>query len=75
MSYVIVLLFRLSHFGKSGGESYLFDALHVMVSESDKKVIIIVRIDRGQFYLDFMPSPCQNCPADILPGVSKKVAP
>jgi len=37
---------RLSHFGKSGGESCLFDALHATVSDTDKKVIIIVRSDR-----------------------------
>jgi len=37
-----LLLRRLSQFAKTGGESYLFDALHVTVSESDKKVVIIV---------------------------------
>ena len=36
---------RLSQFAKSGGESFLFDSLHATVSESDKKLVIIVRLN------------------------------
>ena len=40
----IIVLHRISQFAKSGGESYLFDALHATVPESDKKLIIVVCI-------------------------------
>jgi len=43
--YLWLMICRLSQFAKSGGESYLFDALHVSFSESDKRVVVIVCID------------------------------
>jgi len=39
-----LVLCRLSQFAKTSGGESLFDSLHVIVSESDKKVIVIVCI-------------------------------
>jgi len=36
---------RLSQLAKGGGESFLFDSLHATVAETDKTLVIIVRIN------------------------------